>query len=343
MGYLHNIGSASIDIKFVSNIKKLLVSLFLLGGGLTGTVQGQIIGIVMDTTFSPLPNVQIFNQGGMLLGKTKNDGIFRIDKIRGYQKIVFLHPDFHSLEIPLTISEKKDTFNIRLISKTESISEVLVSKIFKDMGPEYMRKAIAKQAYWNGRIPNRKAHVYIKAFEISEVKKKRFLDSSYKYVDTSPINGRAFVEISMTLDASAEGKIKEVREGITKIGNTSGLFYLSTSEGDFNLYQNLLQLPTLCALPILSPLSNSALLAYKFGYINSYQDSQYGRIIRIKMTARQTSNATLNGEIHLVDSGFWVYKSILKFPKHLMAEYDEMTLEQFNQLDSNNNLLIATI
>lgn len=340
LGDQHNIGSASIDIEFVSGFKKLVLSLFFLGIFLTGTVKSQVIGIVMDTTFLPLPNVQIFNQGGMLLGKTKNDGVFRIDKIRGYQKIVFLHPDFHSLEIPLSITEKKDTFNIRLISKTESISAVLITKIFKDVGPEYMRKAIAKREYWNSRIPNRRAHVYIKAFEISEGKKKRFLDSSDKYVDTSTINGKAFVEISMALDASAEGKIKEVREGITRIGNKSGLFYLSTSEGDFNPYQNLLQLPALCALPILSPLSNSALLAYKFGYINSYQDSQYGRIIRIKMTARQTSNATLNGEIHLVDSSFWVYKAILKFPKHLMAEYDEMTLEQFNRLDSNNNLLI---
>ncbi len=340
MGIRHNNGSTSIDIKFVSNFKKLVFCVFFWGGLITGSVKGQVTGIVVDTTFSPLPNVEIFNQAGLLLGKTKNDGIFQINKIRGYQKIIFLHPDFHSLEIPLSITEKKDTFNIRLISKTESISEVFISKIFKDMGPEYMRKAIAKQAYWNSRIPNLRAHVYIKAFEISDTKKKRLPDSSDKYVDTSTINGKAFVEISMTLDASAEGKIKEVREGITKIGNKSGLFYLSTSEGDFNLYQNLLQVPTLCALPIMSPLSNSALLAYKFGYINSYQDSQYGRIIRIKMTARQTSNATFNGEIHLVDSGFWVYKAILKFPKHLMAEYDEMTLEQFNRLDSNNNLLI---
>jgi hypothetical protein len=123
------------------------------------------------------------------------------------------------------------------------------------------------------------------------------------------------------------------------VGSKVGLFYLSTTEGDFNLYQNLLNVPALCPLPIMSPLSNSALLAYRFKFLGAYQHPQYGRVLRIGMNGRQTANATLSGEIHLVDTTYWILKAELKFPKHLMAEYDAMTLTQYQQLDSNNYLL----
>jgi hypothetical protein len=148
------------------------------------------------------------------------------------------------------------------------------------------------------------------------------------------------VEIAMQRDASTDGKIKETRNGVQKVGSKAGLFYLSTTEGDFNLYQNLLDVPALCPLPIMSPLSNSALLAYRFKFLGAYQHPQYGRVLRIGMTGKQTANATLSGELHLVDTTYWILKAELKFPRHLMAEYDAMTLIQHNQLDSQEYLLI---
>jgi len=63
-------------------------------------------------------------------------------------------------------------------------------------------------------------------------------------------------------------------------------------------------------------------------------------VLRIGMTGKQTANATLSGELHLVDTTYWILKAELKFPRHLMAEYDAMTLIQHNQLDSQEYLLI---
>lgn len=160
--------------------------------------------------------------------------------------------------------------------------------------------------------------------------------------DTGP-QAKAFVEIVMQRDATTDGKIKEMRDGVTKIGardNLVGLYYLTTTDGDFNLYQNLIKAPALSSMPVMTPLSNSAILAYRFRYLGSYQDSTYGRILRIGVNSRQTANATFSGELHIVDSTFWVYKSFLKFPKHLMGEYDEMQINQYYKLDSAQILLI---
>jgi hypothetical protein len=353
------------------HLRFLLLALVL--GLSAATAQAQITGLVVDTAKAPLPLVQIFDRDGAKLGQTRLDGYFNLDLRSGSYKLVFAHPDFYSTEIPLVVRyNTKDTLNIILTPKTEKIQGAEIKREYKDPAAEYMRKAIAQRDYWHSRNPNQSADIYIKAFEISEQKVKNKpaaqpdidpLDAAALNNGTDPYsegvpvpqnpsqnpldtnktkllnNASAFVEIAMQRDASTDGKIKETRNGVQKVGSKVGLFYLSTTEGDFNLYQNLLNVPALCPLPIMSPLSNSALLAYRFKFLGAYQHPQYGRVLRIGMNGRQTANATLSGEIHLVDTTYWILKAELKFPKHLMAEYDAMTLTQYQQLDSNNYLL----
>ena len=345
-----------------------ILAILWLGLATVQTTKAQIIGIVVDTARAPLPMVQIFNRDGAKLGQTRLDGYFNLNLRTGSYKLIFSHPDFYSVEIPtLVTAQTKDTLNIILVPKTEKIQGAEIRREYKDPAADYMRKAIAQRDFWHSRIPNQSAQIYIKAFEITEQKIKPKaatvatdidpLDAAVinntndPYANTIPvvsvsdtaknrISANAFVEIAMQRDASTDGKIKETRNGIQKVGSKAGLFYLSTTEGDFNLYQNLLDVPALCPLPIMSPLSNSALLAYRFKFLGAYQHPQYGRVLRIGMTGKQTANATLSGELHLVDTTYWILKAELKFPRHLMAEYDAMTLIQHNQLDSQEYLLI---
>jgi hypothetical protein len=356
-------------------LRFLLLTLVL--GLSAAKAQAQITGLVVDTAKAPLPLVQIFDRDGAKLGQTRLDGYFNLDLRTGSYKLVFSHPDFYSTEIPLVVRyNTKDTLNIILTPKTEKIQGAEIRREYKDPAADYMRKAIAQRDYWHSRIPNQTADIYIKAFEISEQKVKNKPAANQSQPDIDPLdaaalnngtdpysegvpvpqnpsqnpldtnktkllnNASAFVEIAMQRDASTDGKIKETRNGVQKVGSKAGLFYLSTTEGDFNLYQNLLDVPALCPLPIMSPLSNSALLAYRFKFLGAYQHPQYGRVLRIGMNGRQTANATLSGELHLVDTTYWILKAQLNFPKHLMAEYDAMTLIQYNQLDSQEYLLI---
>ena len=345
-----------------------ILAILWLGLATVQTAKAQIIGIVVDTARAPLPMVQIFNRDGAKLGQTRLDGYFNLNLRTGSYKLIFSHPDFYSVEIPtLVTAQTKDTLNIILVPKTEKIQGAEIRREYKDPAADYMRKAIAQRDFWHSRIPNQSAQIYIKAFEITEQKIKPkaapvatdidpldaavINNTSDPYANTVPvvsvsdtaknrISANAFVEIAMQRDASTDGKIKETRNGVQKVGSKAGLFYLSTTEGDFNLYQNLLDVPALCPLPIMSPLSNSALLAYRFKFLGAYQHPQYGRVLRIGMTGKQTANATLSGELHLVDTTYWILKAELKFPRHLMAEYDAMTLIQHNQLDSQEYLLI---
>ena len=71
-------------------------------------------------------------------------------------------------------------------------------------------------------------------------------------------------EIVLQLDHGSAKNIKEERTGVAKRGNSQSLFFLSTTEGDFNFYNNLVSVPVISQTSFLSPLSYSGWLAYRF-------------------------------------------------------------------------------
>lgn len=348
---------------------------------LVSRLNAQIVGIVTDTAWAPIPNVKLFDKSGISLSQSRLDGFFGLNLRSGNYKIVFSHPNFYPQEIPLIVSGNyRDTLKVVLTPKTERIDMLVINKEWKDPGPTYMRQAIAMRDSWSKRLPSTSSLIYTRAYEESKtsfkskkskpniapdsaterwmvsppviVSDSSIVHSSLKSNDSLSLNHiagskdveriadtqriNAFMEILLIRDQAYPNKLKEIRQGVRKIGSKSFLFYLTAADGDFNPYQNLFQIPALCPLPVMSPLSNSALLAYKFQYKGSYVHPDYGRILKIQMQGRQTANATVNGELELVEDGFWVLKSTLEFPKHLMAEYDLMRVVQYYKRTSDN-------
>lgn len=308
----------------------------------------QLIGLCIDTTNAPVAGVQIYEKTlGTKMGQSKIDGYFKLELKAGIYQLVFSHPEFYNQEVAIVVDDKfKDTITIVLVRQVNQINVVHVKAKWKDPGPDYMRKAIARRNIWAKRIPAQSADIYIRAFEDLTVRKtpaQIAAEADKEPNPTAPIKEETsgnFVEITMKRDWSPPNKIKEVKQGVSVRGDKSGLYYLSTVEGDFNIYQNLMNLPGLCPLPVMSPLSSSAILAYRFRFIESYNHPVYGRVLKIKVDSRQTSNSTFSGEIHLVDTSFYVAKIVLNVPRHLMAEYDEMTLTQNYRLSEDSSILI---
>lgn len=325
-------------------MKRLILSII---GFIAIQVQSQIIGLAIDSVGAPISGLQIYDKSAGKIAQSKLDGYFKLDLNPGQYIIVFSHPSFHTTELPLVVKEKtKDTILVKLHPKSERLNTVHIYTVWKDPGPEYMRKAIKRRDYWSKRLPPQSAEVYIKAFEEIKQKKQRTInaENADPYQSSSETNDLSnkynFVEIDMTRDWSPPNKIKEVKHGVKWLGDRSSLFYQSTVEGDFNIYQNLMSLRGLCPLPVMSPLSNSAILAYRFRFLESYQHPLYGRVLKIRFDGRQTSNSTYSGEIHLVDTSFYVAKISLDVPKHLMAEYEQMRLIQNYRITKDSFILI---
>jgi len=305
--------------------------------------QGSLIGLVVDTSEAPIAFVQIFDKNRGKLTETSLDGYFRLELSPGNYNLIFNHSEFENYQIAYISKEAKfDTISLRLLPKPQRLDAVQVSTKWKDPGPKIMRQAIDKRDYWESHMPNNTSTVYIKAFQQLRPNIFRNNTDQEQGDELKPKINANLAEITLVRDFEKPNKIKEVREGVSIRGKKSSLFYLSTTEGDFNIYQNLMSMPALCPLPIMSPLSNSALLAYRFQFDYTYKEN--GKTIWvINFRGRRSSNATLSGKIHVVDSSFWISRIEYEVPEHLMAEFDRMEVLQSYKINSDNYLLLDSL
>ena len=298
-----------------------------------------VSGFVADSTKAPIPDVSIFITNGSMVGTSDGSGFYRFSLRAGEYELVYNHPNYQRVSLKVVLDKKDDTLNVILPELAKSVGEIQITRKWTDPGPDMMRKAIARRDYWASRIPSSSAEVYIRAFEEYNPPKKKEKDKIWLEPDSTNDGKKKkktteeepsinMAEVLMQRDFQPPGKIKETRTGVKKFGDVTGLFFLSTTEGDFNYYQNLVRVRGLGDMPVMSPLSGTALLAYKFQFLGSYKNENGQRILKIKMSPRSVSNSVFSGEIHLVDTLFYIYRTELNYPTNQLIEYDKFTIRQ---------------
>ncbi|MBK7097472.1 MAG: hypothetical protein IPH58_02735 [Sphingobacteriales bacterium] len=130
----------------------------------------------------------------------------------------------------------------------------------------------------------------------------------------------AMAEIMLKMDYQ-NGKLKEERTAITKRGSVDKLFYQSLTDGRFNLYDNLINVPKISAIPLVSPVSYSGLIAYKFKTISIVKKGNHNQIT-IRFRPGTISNATLTGELVIDDSAWIVLEARYALPKYHLPVFD---------------------
>jgi hypothetical protein len=313
----------------------------------------RVSGFVADSTRAPIPDVSIFITNGSIVATTDASGYYSCELRTGEYELVFNHPNYQRVRIKVVLQQKDDTVNVIMPGLIKTLNTVEITRKWTDPGPEMMRKAIAKRDYWATRLPSYSAEMYIRAFE--EYQKPKKVENVWHEEPTAEVKAAkkkkeqeetpqsSLAEIILQRDWMPPGKVKETRIGINKYGDIDGLFYTTTTDGDFNLYQNLVPTRGLGDMPVMSPLSNTALLAYKFNFLGSYKDESGRRILKIKMSPRSISNSVFSGEIHIVDTLFYIYRAELNYPANQLNEYDKFITSAEYKLTPDSFLLFDRI
>jgi Family of unknown function (DUF5686)/CarboxypepD_reg-like domain len=263
---------------------------------------------------------------------SKEDGTYSLDLDDGKYDLVVSLVGYKTQVITVVVQKPGYKQDVIMEAETASLAEVIIKGKNRDHAEEYIRNVIKnKDAIENAAGPY-SCKVYIKALQEDSMpakkSKKPISDSLLKIQQAkAAMNGMALAEIVLQLDHGAAKNIKEERTGITKRGNTQSLFFLSTTEGDFDFYNNLIQVRTLSPTPFVSPLSYSGLLAYRFKTLKT-EIVNGKKIYTISVKPRQLSNATVEGEITVADSLWVVLHTKLRLPKYHLAEYDFFEVEQ---------------
>ena len=162
--------------------------------------------------------------------------------------------------------------------------------------------------------------------EDNEGKKKK-KGKNKKGAKEDSLSKMNMVEMQLTLNYQYPDKYKEERTAYKAYGSKHGLFIPLFSETDFNFYNNLVDMKGLVEVPVISPISRTAILVYKFKLEEAISEDDH-LVYKIKVTPRRKGNAAVSGYIYIND-GLWnINRLELNFDKGGLRFYDAFQLTQ---------------
>ena len=327
--------------------RNLLIATLLFISSAATAQSVKLYGKITNAKMEPLAfaSVQVkeYKQGSV----TKEDGSYELELEEGKFELVVSMVGY-KVQV-LTVIIRKTNLRQDIImeaSDATNLSEVTVKGKFKDKAEEYIRNVIRNKDAIEAAAGAYSCNVYIKALqedsmELKKPKKPIKNDSLIKANQANAeLNRMALAEIVLRLDRESSRRIKEERTGVSKRGNSSSLFFLSTTEADFNFYNNIVNIPTISQTPFLSPLSYSGLFAYRFKTLKT-ETINGSKVYTISVKPRQLSNATVEGEITIADGTWVVQHTKLQLPKYHLAEYDFFEVEQQYELVNGKAWMIT--
>ena len=319
-------------------------------------------GKVTNNKLEPLSFVTVQLKEQKLGTRTDDRGhyIFKLEE--GDYDLVFSLLGYQTQSVKVVVQKGEKTVkNIILQESNKDLGEVRVSATKRDKAEDYIREVIRHKEENQTEVSSYSCKVYIKATEetetaMKEKRKKRnnktlhsedmsdsmkvqFIQDSIRKAQERELGGMSMAEIFMDLDYSYPDKVKETRTGVKRRGNTQALFYQSTTEGNFSLYQNLIKVDALSSLPFLSPISYSGLVAYKFKTVKVDKRSRC-TIYSIRFTPIKAGNALVEGEVDIVDTSWAIINTIYRFPEHLMPEYNFFQVELSYEIIQNKTWML---
>ena len=310
---------------FVKTFTTLLLLFFLSD---TSFAQAhRISGKITDTAQQPLSYVSI-KVNGLQTGTVSNEeGKFSLTlNPKKYELIISLI-GYKTKTISVDNNNSDVTENIIMEEENKGLEEVQVIITKKDRSEEIIKNVIKQKEKQLTEIQNFSCNIYIRATEENDASARTIKVLSRSVKNKDSISKMNLAEVLLKYDFSYPNKIKEERVGVKLRGNTNNLFFLTTTDGDFNFYKNLVKVPALSAIPMLSPVSYSGLVAYKFKTLNIKKEN--GRkIYTIKVTAANAGNALVQGEVEVMDSSWVLISTHFEFPEYHLLGYDYFSVDQ---------------
>ena len=316
-------------------------------------------GFVMDEENVSMPGVRVSVKDDERTAMTNIEGKYNIGLDEGTYELIFTLFGFKTKTVQVTIRDGETVQkNIYLETDSQELEELVIKSSGKNPAYQIIKKVIDNKEKFRFSVPEYKAEIYIKAENKIDRKapKQKEVDDLYEEETEEDYNlteeekkrknqqlinklaqNQNLAEINLELHFRAPDNYKEIRNAVDKYGNTRDLYYLSTVGTHYDFYENLMKLRDLSETPLISPLSNTAILSYKYKLLKEYLDSSSNEILyKIKVSPRKRGNATFSGYLIVADSIWNVREIEMTIDKGNMYQYDKFTIYQkFKQVESS--------
>ncbi|MEL7219711.1 MAG: DUF5686 family protein [Bacteroidota bacterium] len=292
-----------------------LALLLIIWSGLDAQV---ITGRMTNEFNEPLPYANVYVQQLQTGTVSDDEGFYelRLD-VEGEYHLVFSSLGYESQSERVLLVGDTAWVNIQLSTSAVELAEIVVSANERDPAFAIIKKVIENKERQLKAADSYRTKIYLKAVEENQQALNAEVKEPVATVDVSVpdsdpfaaeaaadqklLNGLNLVEMELTLNYQYPRQYKEERTAYQAYGNTDGLYIPIFAETDFNFYRNLVYLPGISDAPVISPLSNNAILSYKYELQGTeYRDGRH--INKIKVIPRKEGNSTVSGTVWIVEN-----------------------------------------
>ncbi|MCY7362489.1 MAG: DUF5686 and carboxypeptidase regulatory-like domain-containing protein, partial [Ignavibacteria bacterium] len=286
-----------------------LVILLFLSAKSYGTI---LSGTIRDDKNKPLAFASVFIKE-TTTGVTANvEGNYTLQLAPGNYEIVFQYVGFMKTTKQVTIANTPVTLNVNLAPENFKLKEVTINADAEDPAYRVIRNAMKKRKYYLQQVEEYKCEVYIKGVQkLDSIPKKIMGFNPDKLgLDSSMLGIIYLSESQSEYNFKQADHIKEVMVSSKVSGDNKAFSWNQASDFDFNFYQNLLDAGSLSDRGFVSPISESAMIYYKYKMIGAYYED--GLLInKIRVIPRRKSDPVFAGYIYIVEDQWRIYSTDL--------------------------------
>jgi hypothetical protein len=288
-----------------------------------------------------VPYANIYIQQLQTGTSTDENGYYFITVDPGEYNLVYSALGYESVEIQLFVGDEGVERSIVLGESSVELEEIVVKASKKNPAVEIIQKAAENKKKYLRQLESYRTEVYVKATEEIEQHKKQEivetveedtpLEQQDKLASNQPdVPNINLLEMQVQLNFQQPNRFKEERNAYKVYGTKAGLYVPMLGKMDMNFYRNLVFPRDLTETPVISPISKTAILSYKYKIVASeWEDGVL--VHKIKVTPRKVGNSTVEGFVYINEDLWNINRLELSFPKGGLKLYDKFSIEQVYQ------------
>ena len=267
---------------------------------------GSVNGSVTNEDGSPVPFVTVYVEGTTIGTTTNADGKYQLELKDGYHTVVFRYVGYKTEIRPLTV-EGKTTLDVTLKRIVFQLGEAQVDGS-EDPAYRIMRLARSRRKFYQKQVREYSCKVYVKGTNFIKNLPKRILGQS---IDVSGLDSSrsGIIYLSESLSEfhyKAPNKTKERVIASKVSGNSQGFTWNNATSLNFNFYDRTYSLEGLSDRDLVSPLSPSANLYYRYVYRGFYVEDSI-IVNKIELIPRVTGVPLFSGHIFMQENTWRIH------------------------------------
>lgn len=324
-------------------MNRLLFFTLLLLSSLSLTAQ-TVKGYIVNEFREPVPYANVLVQELGTGTTSDGEGFYELNlTTEGNYRLIFSSLGYTSRKENVILGLEPLELNVSLNTSDVLLDEITISASRRDPAYAIIKKAVDRKEEHLRTADSYRTKIYVKAVEEVERNNRQQDEAPETASDEdtgvpdpfaaeekkrAELLGRLnLVEMEVLLNFQQPRQYKEERTAYQAYGNTRGLFIPRFGETDFNFYRNMVLLTGISDAPVISPLSTTGILSYKYKLEST--DLEGDQIVyKIEVTPRKNGNSTCRGTIWINEDTYTINRLDLTFSKYALKFFDDFRLQQ---------------